>query len=129
MKKKAVLFVLCFFCAFARQVAMTDELSAVLRSAGHYCDKVKDIALYYVAKETVEDVKFIYRMDAGSVERQEAPAELLTVRIGEKKYVSRGTKKRVLVYDYQLISRAGRYEEMRTLLEENGKKSIKRTPS
>jgi len=122
MKNKATLFVLCFFYAFARQNAKTDDLKAVLGAGGHYCDNVKDIALYYVAKETVEDVKFIYRTEAGSVERQDSPPELLTARVGEKKHVSRGMKKRVLVYDYQLISRAGRYEEIRTLLEENGKK-------
>ena len=98
MKRYPIFLVLCFLWGFAPQNAKSDDLEVILRSAGDYCEKVKDIALYYVAKERIKDVKYIFRTEAV------------------------GTKKRTVTYDYQLISRNGRYEEKRTLLEENGKK-------
>jgi len=122
MKKGAIFIFLCFSYAFAQQNAKMDDLKTILHSAGDYCDKMKDIALYYVAKERIEDTKYIYRTEAESSHGYEASQpEMLNSTISSKKPLVRGTKKRTQTYDYQLISRNDGYEEKRTLVEENGK--------
>ena len=111
-------FVLCF-CQGAlgqNESAQKIELAPYLDSAQAYCERIKNIALYYVAKERIIDKRYFYRVLETKKHPGERSATAWTV-----KFEPKGSKIVTLLYDYQLISKNGQYQEKRQLLEEGGK--------
>lgn len=88
------------------------RLIRILNQTADHCEKVKNIALYYVCIETIKDRTYIYR--TSSSERM-AWFPVPTLKL-------KRTRDYSYVYDYQLIKKGEELEERRILLEKNGKK-------
>ncbi len=115
-------------CAIAPAKQISNDqpdIAAILRSAGAYCEKVKGIALYYVAKEKIEQIGYSARdTTQKSLASGQTVASNLPGQVSEltslNKISYRETRKRTLTYDYQLVRQNGQFEEKRTLIEEDG---------
>ena len=113
------LIVFCFISAsvFPSQVKASNSstqkanLEQILEKTSAYCERVKQIALFYVCKENISDKKNHFsRITASSGMVREARA-----------YSIRSTETQTFIYDYQLVKRDEEIKEQRILLEENGK--------
>ncbi|MBN1273334.1 MAG: tetratricopeptide repeat protein [Candidatus Aminicenantes bacterium] len=88
------------------------ELLSVLKGSGDYCERIKNIALFYVCKEKITHIQFSYgRRNLFYTTFQSARR----LKIHSK-------KEKTFLYDYQLIKKEEELKESRILLEENGKK-------
>ena len=88
-------------------------LKKILEETANYCERVKGMALFYVCKEKITEKEFFYSgttFARSATEREQRPFQLAS------------TKEKKLLYDYQLIKKAGELKEQRILLEEDGKK-------
>jgi hypothetical protein len=88
-------------------------LKKILKETANYCERVKGMALFYVCKEKITEKEFFYSGTSfarSETEREQRPFRLVS------------TKEKKLLYDYQLIKKAGEMKEQRILLEEDGKK-------
>ncbi len=88
-------------------------LKKILKETAGYCDRVKGMALFYVCKEKITEKEFFYSGTSfarSATEREQRPFRLVS------------TIEKNLLYDYQLIKKAGELKEQRILLEEDGKK-------
>lgn len=95
--------------------AGNDEISLkkILKETANYCERVKGMALFYVCKEKITEKEFFYSGTSfarSETEREQRPFRLVS------------TKEKKLLYDYQLIQKAGELKEQRILLEEDGEK-------
>ncbi|MFC2142053.1 hypothetical protein ACFLR7_03870 [Acidobacteriota bacterium] len=91
------------------------NLEEILKKASIYCERVKQIALFYVCKEKISTKEnYFDRLNTtpGFV-REERVYKILRTEI------------KTFLYDYQLIKNAEELREQRILLEENGKKKHK----
>ena len=84
-------------------------LERILEKTGEYCERVKNIALFYVCTEKVADVRYSYRQSSLSW------FSLFSVKPRIQK-----TSKKTYVYDYQLVKKGNEVREKRDLLEEDG---------
>jgi len=88
------------------------KLDLILEKTGDYCEKVKNMALFYVCKEKVEDERYFHRkrsllnFSQSSLERLDP----------------RRTRKKTYAYDYQLVKKGKELREKRILLGEDGTK-------
>jgi hypothetical protein len=90
--------------------AQNDFLPSILKATGEYCEIVKRMALNFVCLEKVDDREnFLTRGDGST---RNTPDE---VRISK-------VNKRSFTFEFQIIKKGDDVEELRTLLEENGKK-------
>ncbi len=97
------------------------RLNQLLIRAAEYCEKVKNIALFYVCLEKIKEKKYTYRTTTS--ERISLGGAVI-----EKPYKSLKLKRTRIysyVYDYQLIKRGEELNERRILLEKNNKKKQK----
>jgi hypothetical protein len=87
------------------------DLDQILEKTSAYCERVKQIALYYVCKEKISDKENHFsRITTASGMVREARA-----------YSIRSTETQTFTYDYQLVKKDEEIKEQRILLEENGK--------
>ena len=97
------------------------RLNQLLIRSAEYCEKVKNIALFYVCLEKIKEKKYIYRTTTS--ERISLGGAVI-----EKPYKSLKLKRTRIysyVYDYQLIKKGEELNERRILLEKNNKKKHK----
>lgn len=85
-------------------------LEKILEKTGEYCERVKNMALFYVCKEKVLAEKYLYRK-----------RNLMEFSLSSKRLKVRGTRKKTYTYDYQLVKKGKELREKRILLEEDGK--------
>lgn len=85
-------------------------LDTILEKTADYCERVKDIALFYVCKERVEDERYFFS-NRNLLKFSEASS-------GEIK--PRRMRKNTYAYDYQLVKKEKELREKRILLEEDG---------
>jgi len=88
-------------------------LIKILKETANYCERVKGMALFYVCKEKITEKEFFFSGTSfarSATEREQRPFRVVS------------TKEKKLLYDYQLIKKAGELKEQRILLEEDGKK-------
>lgn len=85
-------------------------LDAILEKTAAYCERVKDIALFYVCKEKVEDERYFFNN-----------RNLLKFSVSSSdKIEPRRVRKKTYAYDYQLVKKGKELKEKRILLEEDG---------
>jgi hypothetical protein len=104
--------------------AISDEtrLAKILASAGDYCEKLKNMALNFVCHENIKEKTYefgkgwIFKFSKERGRGFVALEDLRTIK----------TIKTSFIYDYQLIKKGEDIAEKRDLLEENGKKRVKR---
>ncbi len=83
----------------------------ILKKSEDYCERVKDMALFYVCKEKVDDKRYFFKK-----------RHLLEFSMSAlEKLKARRIKKKTYTYDYQLVKKGKELRERRILLEENGK--------
>jgi hypothetical protein len=94
------------------------RLPAILEAAGEYCERLKNMALYFVCHETIREKTsefgktVLFKMSADKPRRLLTSEDLKTVKTVKSSYL----------YDYQMIKKGDRFDEKRDLLEKNGKK-------
>jgi hypothetical protein len=93
----------------ARDQALLQE---ILRSTGEYCERVKNIALYYICQENIVDIENFFS----------GASRALGMRGEKKAFNIRRVKRQTYTYDYQLIKNGDDLSERRIMLERNGKK-------
>ena len=95
----------------------TDEarLQEILRSAGNYCERVKQIALHYICEENIVDLENFFQGASHSLGMLREERALNIRRVKRQRYK----------YDYQLVRKGDGLSEQRILLEKNGKKKHK----
>jgi hypothetical protein len=86
-------------------------LGTILKKTADYCERVKDIALFYVCKEKVEDERYFFSNRNLLKFSMSSSDEIEPGRMREKTYT----------YDYQLVKKEKELREKRILLEEDGK--------
>lgn len=97
------------------------QLNQLLKKSAKYCEKVKNIALFYVCLEKIKEKKYMYRTITS--ERISLGGAVI-----EKPYKSLKLKRTRIysyLYDYQLIKKGKELSERRILLEKNKKKKQK----
>jgi len=88
------------------------RLKKILKETAAYCDRIKNLALYYICKEKITTKENIFS-------RTTSATGLLRE---ERHFQIRKIERQDYVYDYQLVKKSGKLAEKRILLEENGKK-------
>ena len=100
--------------SMAEQNKLKDQasLSEILKSTRLYCERVKQMALYYICKENITDIENFFE----SVTRSSGMQR-------EKRIFNvRRAKRRTYSYDYQMIKKGDELSEQRIMLEESGTK-------
>ncbi len=88
------------------------KLDLILEKTGDYCELVKNMALFYVCKEKVEDERYYHRKRS-----------IMNFSLSStEKLEPRRTRKKTYAYDYQLVKKGKELREKRILLEEDGAK-------
>jgi len=106
------------------QTALQDiPLAEILAKSAAYCEKIKDIALYYICRQKIEDVNFSYR------EREANVVESPFLSRKRIKFDLRGSESNHYLYDYQLVNKNGSLAERWKLLEENGRRRNQEIPA
>ncbi len=91
------------------------QLAKILEATGDYCERLKNLALYFVCQENINEKTYEFRKTF--VLRRLAG----DFRSVEDLKVDK-TEKTSYVYDYQMIKKGQELKEKRILLEENGRK-------
>ena len=118
---KLVLFISMSQASLLSHQKDRTRLNQLLIRSAEYCEKVKNIALFYVCLEKIKEKKYIYRTTTS--ERISLGGAVI-----EKPYKSLKLKRTRIysyVYDYQLIKKGEELNERRILLEKNNKKKKK----
>jgi hypothetical protein len=99
-----------------KESARQAQLAKILEATGDYCERLKNLALYFVCQENIKEKTctlrktFTFSRLPGGFRPME---DLKVDKIEKKSYV----------YDYQMIKKGPDLKEKRILLEENGKKT------
>ncbi len=91
----------------------TPNLESILKAAAEYCEKVKNMALFYVCQEKITDKEYFFRynkLGPSGFKREERIFDIRRVDI------------KTYLFDYQLVKKGDQVAEDRTLLMENGRK-------
>ena len=99
----------------------TDQanLSQIMKKVAEYCERVKNIAMFYICKENIKDRRNFYRvLNTLRIKHYGSPAIILDVKTLKLKK----TRKQSYLYDYQLINKEQKLQEQRTLLKKNNKR-------
>jgi tetratricopeptide (TPR) repeat protein len=91
---------------------LSPELVSVLNSCGDYCERIKNIALFYVCKEKIIHTQYDYGRRS----------TFYTTFQTSRRLKVESKKEKTFLYDYQLMKKEEELKESRILLEENGKK-------
>jgi hypothetical protein len=100
-------------------------LKQILNKTGEYCERIKEIALYYVCKENIEVKENLYKT-VKNINPVVNPYGELSYDNNARKLRFHRTKKKTLIYDYQLVKKEKNLEEKRVLIQENRKKKQKK---
>jgi len=92
------------------------ELEIILKKCAEYCERLENVALYFICEETIEE-ELRGGHFGGSRTVSTSGGMMVSVRGG-----GQNIERNKYVYDYQLIKKGEKIEETRTLLKENGKK-------
>ncbi len=98
-----------------------ETLKQILDKTGEYCERIKKIALYYVCKENIAVKENLYRT-VKNISPVINPYGDVSYDDTARKLKLRRTKKKSLIYDYQLVKKEKNLEEKRVLIQENRKK-------
>jgi hypothetical protein len=98
------------------------QLKQILSRAAEYCEKVKNIALFYVCMEKIKDAIYFYRTTSF---QRVLPGGGVIDDPRNKSLELKRTRIYSYTYDYQLIKKEDQLIEKRILLEKNGKKMRK----
>jgi hypothetical protein len=93
-------------------------MPAILEAAGDYCERLKNLALYFVCHETIRERTSEFEKTVLFRISVDKPPRLLTL----DDLRTAKTVKSSYLYDYQMIKKGDRFDEKRDLLEKNGKK-------
>jgi hypothetical protein len=106
-----------------------------LEKSAEYCSRLENSVLYFVCLERISEETSRKSQEGGLSNPREPSYRELSDPRRNQEFRTEGTpdryrkgphqtnlRKNVYVYDYQLIKKAGKIEENRTLIEENGKK-------
>jgi hypothetical protein len=94
------------------------RLPDIMRTAADYCERLKNMALYFVCHETIREKTYEFGKTILFKLSTDKQRRLLTL---EDLKTSK-TRKSSYLYDYQMVKKGDRFEEKRDLLEKNGKK-------
>jgi hypothetical protein len=94
------------------------RLPDIMRTAADYCERLKNMALYFVCHETILEKTYEFGKTILFKRSADKPPRLLTL---EDLKTSK-TVKRSYRYDYQMVKKGDRFDEKRDILEKNGKK-------
>ncbi len=92
-----------------------EKLSRILEKTAAYCERVKEIALYYVCIENTKDKIFYYRSSQSVKESPYGETEVVPSRT----LALRRTRNYSYTFDYQLIKKGEELEEQRIPLKKN----------
>jgi outer membrane lipoprotein-sorting protein len=117
LKKQIKLISILIFFLSVQFYSQTDdpitgggaELEKILEKCAEYCERLKNVSLYFVCKEEIKEKVYTFPARSGS-------AALL--RSGELR--ENNLPKNLYIYDYQLIRKGNSLDEQRILIEENG---------
>ena len=98
-----------------------ETLKQILNKTGKYCERIKGIALYYVCTENIAIKENLYKT-VKNINPIINPYGELTYNNKARKLKFHRTKKKTLIYDYQLVKKEEQLEEKRVLIQENRKK-------
>ena len=125
MKKQGVLISCLIFIIFSIQIysqsdnsltSNQEELETILEKCAEYCERLQNVALYFVCEETIEE-ELRHGQYGGTRTVSTSGGVMVGVSGG-----GQNIERNKYVYDYQLIKKGEKVEETRTLLKENGKK-------
>jgi hypothetical protein len=97
-------------------------LAGILSAAGDYCERLKNMALFFVCRESIREKTFEFGKTLVFKMSPDKPRRLLTL----DDLKTARTVRSSFLYDYQMIKSGGRFDEKRDLLEKNGKKKNER---
>ncbi len=86
-----------------------EELELILKKCEEYCERLKNISLYFVCKEEIKEKIYNFRSSSG----RKVPG--IPGRFGHPP-----NEENMYIYDYQLIRKGNSTDEQRILIEENG---------
>jgi len=92
-----------------------ENLNRILEKTAAYCERVKEIALYYVCIENTKDKIFYYRSSQAVKESPYGNTEVVPTRT----LTLRSTRNYSYTFDYQLIKKGEELEEQRIPLKKN----------
>jgi hypothetical protein len=101
--------------------SQTDQanLNQILKKVAEYCERVKNIAMFYICKENIKDRrKFYHVLNTLRIKPYGSPTIILDVKTLKLKK----TRKHSYLYDYQLINKKQKLHEQRTLLKKDNKR-------
>ena len=90
-----------------------EELELILKKCEEYCERLKNVSLYFVCKEEIKEKVYNSRPSSGSVVIDRSGKRLATKSPPP-------VEKNMYIYDYQLIRKGNSTDEQRILIEENG---------
>jgi len=96
------------------------DLASLLEKTAEYCRKLESAVLYFVCREEISE-KINPALD---VSPQQSLMDLSMI-ISSQRFLAITAPPKIknsYVYDYQCVRKEGQVQEMRTLIEENGKK-------
>ena len=129
MKKQKILSSILILSFFMTQIyGQTDnskisdqeKLEIILKKCAEYCERVKNIALFYVCQEEIKDKTNFYRI-ANTL--RTSPYGNTEIVPGRSLKLN-STRISSYLYDYQLINKEKELLEQRTLLKKNNRKKI-----
>ena len=90
-----------------------EELELILKKCEEYCERLKNVSLYFVCKEEIKEKVYNSRPRSGSVVVDRS-GKRLAIKLPPS------VEKNMYIYDYQLIRKGNSEDEQRILIEENG---------
>jgi hypothetical protein len=98
-----------------KESARQAQLAKILEATGDYCERLKNLALYFVCQENIKEKTYAFRKTFIFSRLPGGFKPVEDLRLDK-------TEKKSYVYDYQMIKKGPDLKEKRILLEENGKK-------
>jgi len=99
-----------------KESARQAQLAKILEATGDYCERLKNLALYFVCQENIKEKTYAFRKTFTFSRLPGGFGSVENLKVDK-------TEKTSYVYDYQMIKKGQDLEEKRILLEENGKKT------
>jgi len=130
MRDKRLLISILIFVLFSNQIygqtdnsisANQENLELILKKCAEYCERVKNIAMFYICKENIKDRRKFYRV-LNTLRIK--PYGSSTIKLDVKTLKLKNTRKNSYLYDYQLINKENELQEQRTLFKKNNRKTI-----
>jgi len=104
------------YCQEVKESARQAQLAKILEATGNYCERLKNLALYFVCQENIKEKTYAFRKTFTFSRLPGGFGSVENLKVDK-------TEKTSYVYDYQMIKKGPDLKEKRILLEENGKKT------